>query len=204
MVPNYPSRKKLHDKINLIPKNNQKYPILVNLLNDEGEVECLQNLGKINPFLNSMLQIYSYKITRDEAKELKIGEELKKLNNNIIYKQFENFKEGWKNFCDFLIKKQKTLQKDEFLLKYQCRPPMEPKYINDEDSIANILNDNGEFLYGMNLAAAYEKFIDGKIKFYQILFQVIIKINCYYILKMKFQKKFMFKMLLLMKLFHLI
>jgi hypothetical protein len=164
MVPNYPSRKKLYEEINLLPKNNQKYPILVNLLNDEGEDECLQNLGKINPFLNSMLENYSYKITIDKAKELKIGDELRKLNNNIINKQFENFKEGWKNFCDFLIKKQNTPKKDEFLLKYRCRPPMEPKYITEEDPIANILNDDGEFGFGMNLAAAYQKFNDWQTK----------------------------------------
>ena len=151
-----------------------------------------------------MLKNYSYKMIRDKAKELKIGEELRKLNNDKLNVEFDNFKEGWKKFCDFLKEKQNTPKKGEYLLKYLCRPPMEPKYINEEDQIANVLNDNGEFLYGMNLAAAYEKFIDGKIKFYQILFQVIIKINCYYILKMKFQKKFMFKMLLLMKLFHLI
>ena len=46
MVPNYPSRKKLHEEINLLSKNNQKYPIFVNLLNDEGKDECLQNQGK--------------------------------------------------------------------------------------------------------------------------------------------------------------
>ena len=111
-----------------------------------------------------MIENYSYKITRDKAKELKIGEELRKLNNNILNKQFENFKEGWKNFCDFLIKKQNTPQKEEFLLKYRCRPPMEPKYITEEDPIANVLNDDGEFLFGMNLAAAYQKFIDWQTK----------------------------------------
>ena len=41
---------------------------------------------------------------------------------------------------------------------------MEPKYINEEDPIANVLNDNGEFLYGMNLAAAYQKFNEWQTK----------------------------------------
>ena len=58
-----------------------------------------------------MLENYSYKITRDKAKELKVEDELRKLNNNIINIQFENFKEGWNNFCDFLIKKQMTPKK---------------------------------------------------------------------------------------------
>ena len=164
MITKYPSKKNLEESLKTLPNYNQKYPILTNLLSDEGEVECLQNLSKINPFLNSMIEIYSYKITRDKAKELKIGEELRKLNNHILNKQFENFKEGWKNFCDFLTKKQNTPQKEEFLLKYHCRPPMEPKYITEEDPIANVLNDDGEFLFGMNLAAAYQKFIDWQTK----------------------------------------
>ena len=117
-----------------------------------------------------MLKIYSYKMIRDKAKELKIGEELRKLNNDKLNVEFDNFKEGWKKFCDFLKEKQNTPKKGEYLLKYLCRPPMEPKYINEEDPIANVLNDNGEFLYGMNLAAAYEKFIEWQnkifIKFY--------------------------------------
>ena len=37
---------------------------------------------------------------------------------------------------------------------------MEPKYIKEEDPIANVLNDNDEFLYRMNLVATYEKLIN--------------------------------------------
>ena len=125
MISYYPSKKNCEELLKTLPNYNQKYPILTNLLSDEGEVECLQNLSKINPFLNSMIEIYSYKITRDKAKELKIGEELRKLNNNILNKQFENFKEGWKKFCDFLKEKQNTPKKGEYLLKYLCRPPMD-------------------------------------------------------------------------------
>ena len=37
-----------------------KYPIINNLLNDNGEIETLKNLIKINPFINSMINIYKY------------------------------------------------------------------------------------------------------------------------------------------------
>ena len=53
-----------------------------------------------------MLKNYSYKMIRDKAKELKIGEELRKLNNDKLNVEFDNFKEGWKKFCDFLKEKQ--------------------------------------------------------------------------------------------------
>ena len=36
----------------------------------------IQNLIKINPFVNSMIEQYTYKKTRAEAKELKIKDEL--------------------------------------------------------------------------------------------------------------------------------
>ena len=44
---------------------------------------------------------------------------------------------------------------------------MEPKYINEEDQIANVLNDNDEFLYRMNLVATYEKFIEWQNKIFR-------------------------------------
>jgi len=78
-----------------------KYPIINNLLNDNGEIETLKNLIKINPFINSMINIYSYKISREEAKQLKIKDELKRINNPIINKEYEEFKEG----CLYIFKK---------------------------------------------------------------------------------------------------
>ena len=38
-----------------------------------------------------MIEQYSYKIIREKDKELKIGEELRKINNLILNKQFDNF-----------------------------------------------------------------------------------------------------------------
>ena len=67
---------------------------------------------------------------------------------------------------NFLQQKQKINNiKDQYLLKYKCRPPMVLKDIKDSDVIANVLNDDGEWLYGMYLAAAYQMFINWQNTF---------------------------------------
>ena len=160
MIPNYPSKNEIKEVIKLVPEHNKKYPILINLLNDEGNVEALQNLSKINPFINSMLDYYSYKIKREDAKKVKIKDELRKIDNQSINKEFIDFKEGWQNFTEFLKEKQKTKKKEEYLLKYRCRPEIKIKQITEESELAYVLNDDGEYDFGMNIAASYQLFTE--------------------------------------------
>ena len=160
MVPNYPSKKEIKELIKLVPEQNKKYPILINLLNDEGNVEALQNLSKINPFINSMIDNYSYKIKREDAKKIKIKDALREINNESINKEFQSFKEGWDNLIEFLIEKQKTKKKEEYLLKYRCRKPLDLKKITEENELAYVLNDDGEYDFGMNIAASYQLFTE--------------------------------------------
>ena len=160
MLRDYQSKNNLKKTIELIPEYEMKYPIINNLLNDNGEIETLKNLIKINPFINSMINIYSYKISREEAKQLKIKDELKRINNPIINKEYEEFKEGWNNIYIYLKK-----MKEKYLLKYDCFEVMEPIIICDNDPIAKILNDDGELFYGMYIAATYQLFISWQNTF---------------------------------------
>jgi hypothetical protein len=160
MLRDYQSKNNLKKRIELIPEYEMKYPIINNLLNDNGEIETLKNLIKINPFINSMINIYSYKISREEAKQLKIKDELKRINNPIINKEYEEFKEGWNNIYIYLKK-----MKEKYLLKYDCFEVMEPIIICDNDPIAKILNDDGELFYGMYIAATYQLFISWQNTF---------------------------------------
>ena len=126
----------------------------------------IQNLIKINPFVNSMIEQYTYKKTRAEAKELKIKDELDRLNNQLLVKQFKEFLRGWYSFCDFLKRKQQNPEiKEKYLLEYNNRQQMDIKYIKESDPIAFVLNDDGEVSYGMYLAAAYQKFINWQNSF---------------------------------------
>ena len=166
MVPKYANKKQLIEELNLIPQSEQKYPIITNYLKDNGEIEVLQNLIKINPFVNSMIEQYTYKKTRAEAKELKIKDELDRLNNQLLVKQFKEFLRGWNSFCDFLKRKQQNPEiKEKYLLEYNNRQQMDIKYIKESDPIAFVLNDDGEVSYGMYLAEAYQKFINWQNSF---------------------------------------
>ena len=163
IVPKYPNKKQMIEELNLIPQSDQKYPIIKSYLNDNGQVKALNSIIKMNPFVNSMIEQYTYKITRDQGKEIKIKDAL---TNDILKNQFKEFQKGWKNLCTFLTKMQKNKDlKELYLLKYKCRPPMEIKEIKENDEIANVLNDDGEYLYGMYLAAAYDKFISWQNAF---------------------------------------
>ena len=166
IVPKYPNQSQLIEELKLIPQNEQKYPIITNYLRDNGQIGALQTIIKINPFVNSMIETYTYKITREQGKELKIKDELLRLNNEILTKQFKDFQKGWTELNNFLQQKQRINEvKDQYLLKYKCRPPMVLKDIKDSDAIANVLNDDGEWLYGMYIAAAYQKFINWQNTF---------------------------------------
>ena len=190
MVPKYPNKSQLIEELQLIPQYQQKYPIITNYLNDNGQIEALQNIIKINPFINSMIETYTYKITRQQGKELKIKDELLKLNNDILSKQFKEFEEGWTNLMNFLQKKQKNNDiKSQYLLKYKSRPEMNIKYIKDSDSIAYVLNDDGEWSHGMYIAAAYEKFINWQNTFLNNIIENISQSGVLHYFKEQLEKE---------------
>ena len=57
----YPSKNNLKNSLELIKEYEIKYPIITNFINNYKDIEILQNISKINSFINSMLNIYSYK-----------------------------------------------------------------------------------------------------------------------------------------------
>ena len=166
MYTKYPSKKNLKKSLELINEYETKYPIITNFINNYKDIEILQNITKINPFINSMLNIYSYKITRKDGKILKIKDELNRIDNPILNKQFEEFKKGWNNIYCYINEMQKnTLFKNKYLLKYICYESMKPKDILDNDLIANVLKDDGELFFGMYISAVYQLFISWQNNF---------------------------------------
>ena len=166
MYTKYPSKNNLKNSLELIKEYEIKYPIITHFINNYKDIEILQNITKINPFINSMLNIYSYKITRKEGKKLIIKDELKRIGNPILNKQFEEFKIGWNNIYQYIKKMQEnTNVKNKYLLKYLCYESMEPKDICEDDFIANVLKDNGELFFGMYLSSIYQLFISWQNNF---------------------------------------
>ena len=133
--------------------NKEKYPLLNQLLAGNPEVKKLVNLPAFNEFTNYMVEIYSFKISREDAKT-------KKLSSMDIINQSE-FKHKFKNF----IKAWDAIKSEA--KKYKCRPDMPVKNLTIDDNLICFLNDNGELYNGMYLASACQNFIDWQNSFLQ-------------------------------------
>jgi hypothetical protein len=144
----------LLDYLRRIPDYINKYPIINAYLNEEFriQIDLLQNILLMNPLVDYMINKYSYNITRDKAKEIKISEILTNPDDKYLITYFKDFIKGWDNV-------------KENAIKYKCRNEMPIKTVKEDDSIAYILNDDGEMYYGMYLAAAYQNYCDYQNNF---------------------------------------
>ena len=131
--------------------SKEKYPLINQLLLEIPGVNKLKNLIPFNEFTNYMVDYYSFKISRDDAKK-------KVLENEEIFKA----PEFQKKFGSFLVA-WNDIKKDA--TKYQCRNEMPVKSLSSKDKLICFLNDNGELFNGMYLAAACQKFIEWQNSF---------------------------------------
>ena len=126
--------------------SREKY-ILTNLLLIKiDELQKLEYLPDFNEFINLMLEEYSFKISREEAKK-------RCLNDEAIFKN-DNFKKKFRMF----LKAWNQIKNDS--TKFECREEMPVKSLSESDKLNNFLNDDGEMGGGMYIAAAYSKFIE--------------------------------------------
>ena len=86
---------------------------------------------------------YSNKITREEAKKIKIKDEFGDVEMKRL---FALFKKGWHNIY-------------KYLSNYDCHGKLLEKDITENDCLAFCLNDNFEDNYGKYIATAYKDFI---------------------------------------------
>ena len=136
--------------------NIEKYPLLNQLIEDNPDVKKLSNLPPINDFINYMVEQYSFKISRDDAKK-RVLENEKIFKTEVFKKKYDNFLKAWKEI------KSKAI-------KYQCRDEMPVKDLSSKDKLIYFLNDNGELYNGMYLASACDKFIEWQNTFLQPIF----------------------------------
>jgi hypothetical protein len=131
--------------------NKEKYPLLNQLLSGDQVFKKLVNLPAFNEFTNYMVDIYSFKISREDSKT-------KKLSNMDIINQPE-FKNKFRNF----LKAWDEIKSEA--KKYKCRPDMPVKNLTIDDNLICFLNDNGELYNGMYLASACQYFIEWQNNF---------------------------------------
>ena len=152
----------IKDIINSDKDSQKKYPVLYSFLNANFEkMGYLQSFRKINDFVNHMIEQYSYKISRDEAKQIKINDELKR---NIPTSLFKNFLETYNN-CELY----------KISNRYICRE-LPPIKLSEENCLSYFLIDNGDYS-GMYLAAIYENLILIQNQFLNSIIENIDKNN---------------------------
>jgi hypothetical protein len=150
---NYPSNEMFYNQFMSIPNPIEQYPVITNYLNacqNEENIKFLENFHLINPFVTYMLEKYNNKISRKDAKEKKIKDELN--NDNKMKRLFDRFKVGWKNIY-------------KRLSNYDCHGQLTPKKITEKECLAYVLNDNLEDNYGKYIATAYKDFITYQNEF---------------------------------------
>ena len=106
-----------------------------------------------------MINNYSYKITRDQAKQRTIKGELDKIKDPKVKDMFKNFQSGYNQLCSNSI-------------NYRCQGTLPKKQINENDSLFDCLNDDGEPVGGMYIAAMYYKLINIQNDFIRSILEV--------------------------------
>jgi len=153
-------RKFFLTKLEETPNYEIEYPVIYNFITKENSLEKLNNINKLNPFVNEMINQLSYNISRNEAKlpENTIISRIEKItefenDRNELIKKFENFRDGWKDIFENAV-------------QFGCKNRMQPLTdITKNHPIANVLNDDGEYYFGMYIAAGYQYLCDIQNEF---------------------------------------
>ena len=134
-------------------ENKEKYPLLNQLITGNPGVKKLSYLPSFNEFINYMVDEYSFRISREDAKNRILkNEEI--MNNKDFSQKLDIFLKNWDQIKSEAI-------------KYKCRPEMPKKDLNINEKLIYFLNDNNEFLNGMYLASASQNFIEWQNTFLQ-------------------------------------
>jgi len=162
----YKTKEDLINRMN----NAQNYPLLNQILLDKPEMRKMKYIPIFNEFTNLMVENYSFKISREYAKN-------NSLENEEIYKKDEN---GFQNKLLDFINAWNEIKSDA--IKYQCRKEMPLKELKPSNKLIDFLIDNGDLGGGMYLAAACQNFISWQNSFLQPIIDANTSngiLNCY-------------------------
>ena len=142
--------------------NKEKYPLIKQFVEGDPLVKNLSYLLPFNEFTNYMVNNYSFKISRDYAKEKELENE-DIVNTKDFNKRLKNFFDAWDHIKLYSI-------------KYKCRPDMPIKQsFSKKDKLIYFLTDDGELGNGMYLASACQKFIEWQ----NLFLKPILDVNMY-------------------------
>jgi len=161
----YKTKEDLINRMN----NSQNYPLLNQILLDKPEMQKMKYIPIFNEFTNLMVENYSFKISREYAKN-------NNLENEDIYKNDKEFQKKVSSF----IKAWNEIKCEA--IKYQCREEMPIKELKPSNKLIDFLIDNGDLGGGMYLAAACQNFISWQNSFLQPIIDANTSngiLNCY-------------------------
>ena len=151
MKSSYPDINLLYSELIILNNYQKKYPLLNQVLLNNEEYRILSNVNNINKLSNKLLIKYSYKISREEAKNISLYFPKKKENELLI-----PYIQSWNE-----IKK--------YCVRYLCRPDMPILNLDKKMTLNFFLIDDGELGGGMYLASAYSNFIEWQNKFINLI-----------------------------------
>ena len=150
-------------KFNSSEENKNKYSLINILINKDEEILKnsinMANLININKLSNLLINFYSYKISREDAKSKKLKNELTFIidSYNEINNEQINEKDFIKEYIDpFIASWDKIKNKS---VQYKCRT-LKPLDLDIEKTVYYFLIDDGDKEGGMALASAYQHFIE--------------------------------------------
>ena len=153
----YPDKNLLYNELLSVVNYITKYPLINQVFINNEEFSLVSNVLNINKLSNKLLNEYSYKISRYDAKKIKLLSSIEKSELESFKNQYFNpFIDSWNN-----IKKYAT--------KYMCKPDMPIFNYNENTELNYFLVDDGELGGGMYLASAYSNFINWQNQFITLI-----------------------------------
>ena len=170
-------------KFNSEKENEKKYFLINLLVNKDQEITKdainLKNIENLNKLGNILINIFSYKISRDEAKRVKFSDKLpdifnsyNKIDNQNELKNEEDFKEKFIDpfFNSWDKVKSKSIQYKCMILKNGKKLGV-PLDMNMNNTLAYFLVDVGDQDGGIFLASAYEHLIEWQNKIINLIIE---------------------------------
>ena len=154
---------------NTSEENKKNYDLINILINKDSELTQnainMKSLLNINNLENVLLNIYSFKISREDGKVKKFKDEITHINE--LYNEFSSIKldkdEFNKQYIAPFIKSWDTIKKTS--IQYKCRilrdldKGEKPLEMSTDNTLNYYLVDDGDKEGGMFLAAAYQNYI---------------------------------------------
>ena len=161
-------------------ENEIKYFLINTLIKKEEDMSeniiNVKNLDNINRLTNALINIYSFKISREDGKKLKLKEQLDniiEIYNEMNPKKIEKQNDFIEQFIDPFIKSWDSIKSKS--VQYKCRllrdleSGEKPLDMSMELPICYFLVDDGDKEGGMFLASAYQHLIDWQNSFIDII-----------------------------------